>query len=287
MKLITTQTLPETGCTRQEIYDLIESVNPGADLVNSDVLQVLANKITAGDRLPFWRKWTVGHAALQTVSMTNNIELFQLPAGGAIHALKVKHSTAFAGTGITDYKVSVGIAGTLQKFIADFDVDSAVSATNERIAWAPFWASLAPAAFGSVDGAVSGAVTQAAGAVAAAVTQADGVIAALTISAAYSQAEVQALRAACETLGDNTRALAAVCETLGDNVRALAAACETLADDARASRASLAALFAGAIGSENHGAATSIRLSATAVGGNLSASTAGTLDIWGLYSVET
>lgn len=262
MKLITTQTLPETGCTRQDIYDLIESVNPGADLVNSDVLQVLSNKITAGDRLPFWRKWTVGHADLQTAGLTNNIELFQLPAGGVLHGLKVKHSEAFAGTGITDYKVSVGIAGTLAKFIADFDVDSAVSNTNERIAWAPFWASLAPAAFGSADGAVAGAVTQA-----------DGVIAGLTISAAYSQAEVQALRGAAETLGDN--------------VRTLAAACETLADDARAMRATLAGLFAGAIGSESHGAATSIRLSATSVGGNLSASTAGGLDIWGLYSVET
>lgn len=236
MKLTTTQTLPETGCTRQDIYDLIESVNPAADLVNSDMLQVLSNKITAGDRLPFWRKWTVGHADLQTAATTNNIELFQLPAGGVLHALKLKHSEAFAGTGITDYKVSLGIAGTLGKFVADFDVDSAVSNTNLRIAWAPFWASLVPAAFGSADGAISG----------------------LTISAAYAQAEVQALRAACETL----------------------------ADDARALRATLAGLFTGSISSESHGAATSIRISATSVGGNLSASTAGGLDIWGLYSVE-
>ncbi len=43
----------------------------------------------------------------------------------------------------------------------------------------------------------------------------DGTIAALTISAAYSQAEVQALRAACEQLGDDIRAIVAALKTVG------------------------------------------------------------------------
>jgi len=260
-KFARTLSLPETDCSRQHFYDLIESVNPTADLVNTDVLDVLSNKITAGARLPFWRKYSVGHAALQTGATANNIELFQLPAGGVLHGLKVKHSVAFAGTGITDYKVGVGVSGSLGKFIGDFDVDSAVSSTNLRVAWAPLWDSLLPAAFSSADGAVAGSVTQA-----------NGVIGALTIEAGYQQAHVTALRDACETLGDN--------------VRALAAACEVLADDARALRATLAALFAAAHGSESHGVATSVRLSAVATGADLSASSAGALDIWALYSVE-
>lgn len=236
-KFAKTMELPETDCTRQDIYNLMESLDPTADLVNTDVLNVLGQKITAGDRLPYWRKYSVSHAALQTGALTNNIEVFQLPAGGVLHGLKVKHGTAFAGTGITDYKVDIGVTGTLAKFISAFDVDSAVSDSNLRMAWAPFWASLVPAAFVNTDNAIGS----------------------LTISAAYSQAEVQALRAACETL----------------------------ADDARALRASLAALFAGATGSESHGSATSVRVQATSVGANLSASTAGALDIWALYSVET
>lgn len=260
-KFARTMSLPETDCTRQHFYDLLESVNPTADLVNTDVLDVLSNKITAGARLPFWRKFPVAHSALQTGATANNIELFQLPAGGVLHGLKAKHSVAFAGTGITDYKIGVGVSGELGKFIADFDVDSAVSATNLRLAWAPMWDSLVPAALACADGAVSGSVTQA-----------NGVIGALSIGAGYQQAEVTALRDACETLGDN--------------VRSLAAACEVLADDARALRATLAAVFAAAHGSVSHGSATSVRISAVSTGADLSASSAGALDIWALYSVE-
>ena len=43
----------------------------------------------------------------------------------------------------------------------------------------------------------------------------DGTIAALTIGATYAQAEVQALRAACEVLGDDIRALVAGLKTSG------------------------------------------------------------------------
>lgn len=228
--------LPELGCTRADFYAMLGTLIPKADLVNSDSLQVLSDKITAGDRLPFWRKYTVGFAALQLASLNNNVELFQLPAGGVLHAVKVKHSTAFAGTAITDVKLAVGLSLTLGKFVDVFDVDSAVSATNLRIAWAPFWASLIPAAFVNTDNAIGG----------------------LTISGAYSQAEVTALRNACETLADDSRAL----------------------------RTAMAALFAGGIGSESQTAAVSIRLGATAVGANLSALNAGSVDVWALWSLE-
>ncbi len=43
----------------------------------------------------------------------------------------------------------------------------------------------------------------------------DGTIAALTIGATYSQSEVQALRAACEQLGDDVRAIVAALKTVG------------------------------------------------------------------------
>jgi hypothetical protein len=82
---------------------------------------------------PSWREYTVSHTALQTAAMANDIELFSLPAAGIIHAVKTKHSVQFAGTGITDYKLSVGIVGTLAKYSAAWDVDTAVAGTNFQL----------------------------------------------------------------------------------------------------------------------------------------------------------
>lgn len=80
-----------------------------------------------------WTKYTATHTALQAAAMANDIELLSLPAGGIIHGVKIKHSVLFAGTGITDYKVSVGIVGTLAKYASAFDVDTAVSNTNFQL----------------------------------------------------------------------------------------------------------------------------------------------------------
>jgi parallel beta-helix repeat protein len=80
-----------------------------------------------------WIRNVVSHTDLQAAATVNDIELLSLPAAGIIHACKIKHSTIFAGTGITDYKVSVGISGNLTKYHTDFDVDTAVSNTNQSL----------------------------------------------------------------------------------------------------------------------------------------------------------
>lgn len=83
--------------------------------------------------VPVWTKYTVGYAALAAAATTNNIELLSLPAGGIIHAVKIKHSTAFSGGGAASYTVSVGITGTLNKYAAAFDVFAAVGATVQQL----------------------------------------------------------------------------------------------------------------------------------------------------------
>jgi hypothetical protein len=101
----------------------------GADYA---VLQALAAEVTGlrwTDSLPTWRQYTVTHTALQAAALTQDIELFSLPAGGVIHATKIKHSVSFAGTGITDYSVSVGIAGNLTKYALAFPVHTPVLST--------------------------------------------------------------------------------------------------------------------------------------------------------------
>jgi hypothetical protein len=79
---------------------------------------------------PVWLKFTVTHTQLQAAALTNNIEVFSLPIAGVIHATKIKHSVIFTGTGITDYKVSLGLAADLTKYGSLFDVDTAVTSTN-------------------------------------------------------------------------------------------------------------------------------------------------------------
>ena len=121
-----TQSLPERGVTRQKIYDLIRSILPTTELVDDVSIQVTGNKLTLKNAVPFWRKYTVTHAQWQAAAASGTVDLFTLPPGGIVHAVKIKHSTQFVGTGLTDYKVSVGITGNATKYAAAYDVDTAV-----------------------------------------------------------------------------------------------------------------------------------------------------------------
>lgn len=80
---------------------------------------------------PMWVKVGVAipFQIFQTAATTINVNLFTLPIGGIIHGVKIKHSTAFAGTSITAVTLSVGIAGTVAKYASAFDVFQAVSGT--------------------------------------------------------------------------------------------------------------------------------------------------------------
>jgi hypothetical protein len=108
-----------------------QGVGSDGSVIVADSAQGTGWKWTQG--LPLWTKVTVGHSAFHTAAMANDILLYNLPAGGVIHAVKTKTVQQFAGTGITDYKISVGIVGNLTKYSAAFDVDTAVSDTNFQL----------------------------------------------------------------------------------------------------------------------------------------------------------
>lgn len=76
-----------------------------------------------------WQKITITHTQLQTAALTNTIELVSLAAKTVVESIVIKHSTAFAGTSITDYKVKIGITGELDRYLGNFDVDQTVSGT--------------------------------------------------------------------------------------------------------------------------------------------------------------
>lgn len=80
---------------------------------------------------PKWYKVgaAVSYTTFQTAATGKNNTLFSLPAGSIIHAVKLKHSTAFAGALISAMTLSVGISGTVDKYASAFDVLQAVSGT--------------------------------------------------------------------------------------------------------------------------------------------------------------
>jgi len=93
-----------------------------------DASSLDASLISKGIGVGVWIKYTVTHTALQAAALTNNIELFSLPTKGVIKNVIIKHTTAFAGTSITAYTVSVGIAASLAKYASAFDVFQATGA---------------------------------------------------------------------------------------------------------------------------------------------------------------
>lgn len=77
-----------------------------------------------GTAVPAWTKFSVTHTQLQAAALTNSITLFSLEAGGVIHGVKLKHSVVFDGPGITDYFLSLGIAGATADLLNEYDVEN-------------------------------------------------------------------------------------------------------------------------------------------------------------------
>jgi hypothetical protein len=77
-----------------------------------------------------YTKYTITHSDLQTAALTNNAILLTLPIQSIVETVMMKTTTAFAGTGITDYQLSIGITGNQTKYMPNFDCDAAVSGSN-------------------------------------------------------------------------------------------------------------------------------------------------------------
>ena len=73
---------------------------------------------------------TITHTQLQAGATTNDIEFYSLPAKGFFQGFIPKVSVAFAGTGITAYTLSLGIAGELDRYTSAFNAMAAVADTT-------------------------------------------------------------------------------------------------------------------------------------------------------------
>jgi len=76
-----------------------------------------------------WIRVSKSFSDFAAAALSNDIEIYQLPAGAAVQKVICKHTTPFGGGGIATYTMSVGIATNLVKFLNSFDVFQAVSDT--------------------------------------------------------------------------------------------------------------------------------------------------------------
>lgn len=97
---------------------------------SEDVTIWTVDNITSEDFSPtatLLSKYTTSHTDLQDASLSTSITSFSLPAKTVIEYLIFKHTELFVGTGITSYKVSVGISGSETLFVDNFDVTQVVA----------------------------------------------------------------------------------------------------------------------------------------------------------------
>lgn len=117
------------------------SINPGEvafwfdpttkTLYSKDENDIVTIYTSSGGVSPMWTTYTFTHTQLQSGGLINNIELVSLPVKTVVHAVSAKHSIAFgSGGSITEYFVSVGVAGALQKYMLEFDVWQTVADTS-------------------------------------------------------------------------------------------------------------------------------------------------------------
>lgn len=71
---------------------------------------------------PKWIKITKVYSDFSTAGLTNDIEIYSLPAKGVIHAVQIYAPTLFSGGTIATYTLSVGINGNLVKYNAAANV---------------------------------------------------------------------------------------------------------------------------------------------------------------------
>jgi hypothetical protein len=80
--------------------------------------------------VPTWMRFTFTHLDLQAAALTNDFEIYSAPVRVNLLGCIVKHTTQFAGVGITDYKITVGLAGDLARYLGSFDVDTVPADTK-------------------------------------------------------------------------------------------------------------------------------------------------------------
>ncbi len=83
---------------------------------------IVADNRSVPATTPQWVKVNKTFTDFSDPSGTKSITAYALPAGGVIHAAKVKQSAAFTGGGASAVTISLGVSGDESRFLPGFDV---------------------------------------------------------------------------------------------------------------------------------------------------------------------
>lgn len=106
-----------------------------AQLPTAAVSVALGGTITSVPACGMVYKVTTSYLAWTAAATTQTQTLVTIPAGCQVRSVKVRHSTAFAGTGVTLWTITVGTTGNPSLYINAFSISSAPSGTN--YVWQP------------------------------------------------------------------------------------------------------------------------------------------------------
>jgi len=96
------------------------------------ILSIVGAIFTPLPKSPTWFKIgkSISHTTFQVASLTKTNVLTVLGANAFVHGIKLKHSTSFAGTGITAYTLSVAWAGEVATLLPAYDVLQATGSST-------------------------------------------------------------------------------------------------------------------------------------------------------------
>ena len=115
-------------------YGEFGQANNANELLGTDadgkVVNVTYSAAILAGGAPAWIKITKTHAQLAAAALTNDIEVYSLPARGTLLGAYMNHTVAFTGGGMTTYSLDLGIAGNLAKYDGAYGVTGAPAAAG-------------------------------------------------------------------------------------------------------------------------------------------------------------
>ena len=92
--------------------------------------EVNSNFTSLLEEAPLLQKYTIPYTTYSAMGAVaaGTATAFSLTASDVIHGVLLKHTASFAGTSISAAKITVGIPGSPDRYVADFDVFQTVSA---------------------------------------------------------------------------------------------------------------------------------------------------------------
>jgi glucose dehydrogenase len=86
---------------------------------------------------PFWVKKTLTYADFEAVATTDDASVYTLPIGATVHQVVIKVNTPFTGGSLSTYTISLGVSGTVTKYLAATSVFSGTAITGSTANTAP------------------------------------------------------------------------------------------------------------------------------------------------------